>query len=99
MKLVTFIGDKGPTLGALLGGEVLDLPTAAALLGEKDFPNTMQALIESGDRGWARARALLESASFGGVRSRNPTVTCTPPRPHQGAKLLHVLGTYGSSAR
>jgi 2-keto-4-pentenoate hydratase/2-oxohepta-3-ene-1,7-dioic acid hydratase in catechol pathway len=81
MKLVTFIGDRGPTLGVLLGGEVLDLATAAALLGEKDFPNTMQALIESGDRGLARTRALLEAPPSEAFVQEMPRLLAPLPHP------------------
>src|ERR1700744_3816120 len=81
MRLVTFIGDSGPTLGALLGGEVLDLPSAAALLGGKDFPNSMQALIESGDRGWARARALLEAPPSEAFVQGTPRLLAPLPHP------------------
>ena len=70
MKLVTFNGDDGPKLGALLEEQVLDLQVAAALIGLREFPGTMQALIESGDSGTSAARALVAAAPSGALLTR-----------------------------
>lgn len=80
MKLVTFKSESGAKLGALLGDKVLDLSEAAALNGETAFPKTMQALIESGEVGLTRARALVAVAPAAALQAM-PTLLAPLPRP------------------
>lgn len=80
MRFVTFKGAKGPTLGAIVGDMVLDLPFAAAMTGVGDFPDSMQSLIEAGEQAVAIARALVESAPESAL-VRSPGLLAPLPRP------------------
>ena len=62
MKLVTFQGDDGERLGAVLHDGVLDLSIVASILGVVNFPGDMQGLIEAGASGLEQAWALLSAA-------------------------------------
>ena len=61
MKLVTFDSGGEARLGALAGEGVLDLQRAAEAVGQPNAAfQSMQSLIEAGERNWDAARRLLE---------------------------------------
>lgn len=72
MKIGRFRGaDGAERLGVVLGGtgggqRVLDLGAAMAARGEAAFANTMDALIEAGERGLQAARDAVERAQRDG---------------------------------
>ena len=80
MRFVTFDSAKGARLGAIAGEAVLDLPFAATLNGVKDFPDSMQALIEAGEPALATARTLVEQAPTDALVS-SPRLLSPLPRP------------------
>jgi len=89
MKLVTFSGqnDEG-RLGACIadGGAVLDLKLAARVLGREARRSleSMQALIEGGEKELERVRALVEAAPDEAIRDLAGVRLLAPlPRPPQ----------------
>ena len=57
MRLVTFLGQSGPTVGIRLGDQVIDLSKAAP-----ELPGTMIGLLEAGDRVLAKAKTAADQA-------------------------------------
>ncbi|WP_176598083.1 fumarylacetoacetate hydrolase family protein [Sphingobium sp. 15-1] len=61
MKLVTFSMGGAAKLGAIAGDLIIDVEKAAVILGRMDCPQSMQALIDAGDKGLAMVQALVEA--------------------------------------
>lgn len=60
MKLVTFMSGSTPRLGAIVADRILDVAKAADVMGREDCPTSMQALIDSGQKGLITVQALLD---------------------------------------
>ncbi|RME69517.1 MAG: FAA hydrolase family protein [Chloroflexi bacterium] len=73
MKLVTYLASTGPRLGALVDGQVVDLPQAA----QGDLPAAMAEFLALGEEGLGAARRAVESAPASAVVG-----------PVEGVKLL-----------
>lgn len=83
MKLVTFEAGGTPRIGALVGGDVLDLARAATIADRPaESFGSMQTLIESGPRGWDMARELVTRAHGDALLKRRAVRLLAPlPRP------------------
>ncbi len=91
MKLVTYLSDGQDRLGALQGDRVVDLQAAHAAEAGSPTPAlaSMQALIEAGDEGMARARSALASAHDAARRPLADTTLLSPlPCPVQMRDFL-----------
>lgn len=68
MRLTTVLWDRDPTLAAIIGDSVLNLPACAATLkrsrhGKGDLPSDMLNLIDRGSRAVALVRGLSNEAA------------------------------------
>jgi 2-keto-4-pentenoate hydratase/2-oxohepta-3-ene-1,7-dioic acid hydratase in catechol pathway len=92
MRLLMYVGDKGPSLGALRGEAIIDLGTLAAKSGDEGFPTTLLGLIDMGPDGLKQAAALVSAVGAGqeaGNWSRplSGTTLLPPLHPPRGSVL------------
>ena len=79
MRLVTYRGDDGGRLGAMVADGILDLAGAGQRVDE-EMPSTMQGLIDGGERLWDVARRLIETCPDEAVVAE-PRLMSPLPRP------------------
>ncbi|GGD77256.1 fumarylacetoacetate hydrolase family protein [Croceicoccus mobilis] len=102
MRLVTFEFGNDEKIGALVDGGVLDLASAGTR-ANRPVPDSMQALIEAGDRAWDNVRALIADCPAEDV-VESPKLLSPLPRPIRlrDASLFHehmeiALGKIGKT--
>lgn len=82
MKLVTYLAEGSPRLGAVVGNEIVDLPRLAEAAGTS-LPADMRRFIEESPAALDRAKDLVARA--------NGSWPAGVARPLEGAKLLAPL--------
>lgn len=91
MRLLTFLGEAGPCLGALtaVGEGVVDLAAAQqARTGRPATIGTLRALIEAGPTAWARLAADLAAAD--GTPFTRPLAGLRLMAPVQPSKIMAI---------
>jgi 2-keto-4-pentenoate hydratase/2-oxohepta-3-ene-1,7-dioic acid hydratase in catechol pathway len=86
MRLLMYRDDRGSHLGALRGGEVVDLPALAAAQG-RSLPNDLLALIDLGPDGLELARNLIDHDPAGHTVPLNAVRLLAPLNPPRGNVL------------
>ena len=81
MKLVTYQIGFGQRLGAILGDNIVDLADASSRLA-LPLPDSMQSLIDGGERLWDVARAVIAKAPHESLIAERDVRLLSPlPRP------------------
>jgi len=99
MKLVTYATNGGTSIGAVVDGNVVDLPKAARAAGVKDFPTTMLGLLDAGASALnAAKKALADPKSKRAVVGPLNKVKLLAPLPNP-RKILALAGNYAEHIR
>jgi 2-keto-4-pentenoate hydratase/2-oxohepta-3-ene-1,7-dioic acid hydratase in catechol pathway len=99
MKLVTYATNGGTSIGAVVDGNVVDLPKAAKAAGVKDFPTTMLGLLDAGASALnAAKKALADPKSKRAVVAPLNKVKLLAPLPNP-RKILALAGNYAEHIR
>ncbi len=97
MKLVTYTINGGTSIGAVVDGNVVDLPKAARAAGVKDFPTTMLGLLDAGALNTAKKVLADPKAKRAVVAPLNKVKLLAPlPNPR---KILALAGNYAEHIR
>ena len=91
MRLVTFQGQSGPTIGIRLGDKVVDLSKAAP-----ELPGDMIALLEGGNSMLAKAKAAADQAGGNAITDMS-SVKLLPPIARPG-KIICIGRNYAAHA-
>lgn len=97
MKLVTYAVNKSTSIGAVVDGNVVDLPRAAKAAGVRDFPTTMLGLLDTGALNTAK-KVLADPKSKRAVAAPLNKVKLLAPLPHP-RKILALAGNYAEHIR
>ncbi|MCS6860913.1 MAG: fumarylacetoacetate hydrolase family protein [Abditibacteriales bacterium] len=97
MKLVTYAVNGSTSIGAVVDGNVVDLPKAAKAAGVRGFPTTMLELLDAGALGAVKKVLADPKAQRAIVAPLNKVKLLAPlPRPR---KILALAGNYAEHIR
>jgi 2-keto-4-pentenoate hydratase/2-oxohepta-3-ene-1,7-dioic acid hydratase in catechol pathway len=97
MKLVTYVVNGGTSIGAVVDGNVVDLPKAAKAAGVKDFPTTMLGLLDANVLSAAK-KVLADAKAQRAVVAPLNKVKLLAPLPNP-RKVLALAGNYADHIR